>query len=225
MFKIDLTDKSDLFLDSTVQEVDHGKLYYMKDTLESIKNIDIKNFNYIVFEEDLDNMYKSEFNEFFDELIVPLIDNLNQYIFIDLELVIDEPYRVKQLFVKNIIRFFMNTLPYIYMKEFIKGSEAEGLHDALELFDDNLKTKIVTQIESNTKQYTNFNTMMGDIEETITNEKKKIKFAEKLTLLEHNMTNKLKLLDYYASIINNSGNDGLKDLFKIYLKNDLDNLL
>lgn len=225
MFAIDLTDKSDLFLDEEVQEVDHGNLYYMKESINTIKNIDIKNFNYIVFEEDLDNMYKSEFYEFFNDQIIPLIEYLNQYIFIDLDMLYDEPYRVKQVFVKNIIRFFMNTLPYIYMKGYLRSSDAEGLHDSLDLLDGDLKTKIIEQISLSKEQYANFNGVMDNIEETITNDKKRAKFTEMLTLLDQNMVNKIKLLDYFSSIISNSGNDGLKELCKTYLKNDLENIL
>ena len=226
MLKIDINDVDDQYLSSDLEDnADQGKLYYMRETLETIRKIDIKNFNYIVFEEDLDNMYKSEFQEFFSEQIVPLIHELQEYLFIDVDAILDESYRVKQLFVKNIIRFFMNTLPYIYMKEYVRSAGAEGLHDALALFDDNIGSKIVNQIESSKDQYQNFNSTMINIEETITNDKKKTKFSEMLVLLDHNMNSKIRLLDYYSSIISNSGSIGLKTLFKQYVKNDIENIL
>jgi hypothetical protein len=226
MLKIDINNIDDQYLSDNLEDIaDQGKLYYMRETLETIRKVDIKNFNYIVFEEDLDNMYKSEFQEFFIDQIVPLIHELQEYLFIDVDAILDEPYRVKQLFVKNIIRFFMNTLPYIYMKEYIHSSGAEGLHDALALFDDNIGSKIVHQIESSKDQYQNFNTTMLNIEETITNDKKKNKFSEMLVLLDHNMNSKVRLLDYYSSIISNSGSIGLKALFKQYVKNDIENIL
>lgn len=226
MLKIDINDTEDQYLSTDLEDSsDQGKLYYMRETLETIRKIDIKNFNYIVFEEDLDNMYKSEFQDFFLNQIVPLIEELNEYLHIEVDLIQDEPYRVKLLFVKNIIRFFMNTLPYIYMREFLRNGDAEGLHDALALLDDNIGKKLVQQIESSKDQYQNFNSTMLNIEDTITNDKKKSKFSEMLVLLDHNMGNKIKLLDYYSSIISNSGSIGLNTLCKLYIKNDIENLI
>jgi len=215
MFKIDKPTKIEL----------EEEFYYMQNTIDDIKNVNIKDFNYIIFEEDLDNMYKTEFLKFFNKNIKALIEDLNIYLSIDLDELFEAPYRIKLSFVKNIVRFFMNTLPYIYMKEFLSSNEVEGLHDALDLFDDNLQTNIINQIKKSQEQYSSFNTMMSDIEDTITNEKKKNKFNNMLTLLDASMTNKSKLLDYYKSIIQNSGHDGIKSLFKLYLKNDLDNII
>jgi len=225
MYKVDTTDASDLSIKAETKLVDSDELYYMKSVIDSIKKLDIKNFNYIVFEEDIDNMYKTEFNTFFNTYIVSLIKDFDQYLSISIEEIMDEPYRVKHAFVKNIVRFLMNTLPYIYMKEFLENNNAEGLHDALDMFNDDLKDNIIKQIQSANSQYSNFNTMMNDVKDTITNEKKKDKFEGMLTLLGSSMDNKSKLLDYYISIIQASGNDGLKVLFKQYLTNDLENIL
>ena len=225
MYKVDTTDASDLTVDGEVQIVDSDELYYMRNVMDNIKNVDIRNFNYIVFEEDIDNMYKSEFETFFKEYIVDLIGYLNQYLSINIDELINESYRVKHAFVKNIIRFFMNTLPYIYMKEYLENNGADGLHDALDMFNDDLKDNIIKQIVSANSQYSNFNSMMNDVKDTITNEKKKDKFEGMLSLLDSSMDNKSKLLDYYTDIIQSSGNDGLKALFKLYLKNDLENLI
>ena len=203
-------------------ELEH--MYYMQDTLDSIKNLDIKNFNYIVFEEDLDNMYKTEFLRFFTDNIVPLLSNFH-YLSIDTLDLEDEPYRVKLVFTKNIIRFIMNTLPYIYIKELLEDKDISGLHDALDVFDTNTQQKIINQISHAQKQYQSFSSMMEEIEDTITNEKKKNKFNEMLSLLDISMSNKSKLLDYYKSIIQNTGEDSLKPLVKLYLTNDLENVI
>ncbi len=227
MFQVNKTDISEFSL----KEIDNtdstkeSELYYMQDVVQNILNLNIKDFNYIVFEEDLDNMYKTEFNVFFDEYMIPLITQLDEYLSIDIEMVQSEPYRTKHAFVKNIVRFIMNTLPYIYMKEYLHDNQIDGFHDALDAFDTNVKQNIVSQIEKSKEQYNSFNSMMSDIEETITNEKKKNKFNDMLSLLDASMNNKTKLLDYYISIINDSGEEGLQKLFKIYLKNDLHNII
>jgi len=224
MFKVDTTDSSDLYLSDEVNLVDDTELYYMQNSLQNIKESNIKEFNYIVFEEDLDNMYKSEFEEFFKMKLVPLIENFDD-LNISLDELHNEPYRVKQAFAKNIIRFIMNTLPYIYMKEFMESKEVEGLHDALDLLNDDLNDNIIAQINVSKSQYNNFSSMMINIEDTITNDKKRDKFTGMLSLLDASMDNKSKLLDYYISIIVNSGNDGLRNLCTKYLKNDLNNLI
>lgn len=225
MYKVDTTDASDLSIKGEVQVVDSDELYYMQNVMDTIKNVNIREFNYIVFEEDIDNMYKTEFNTFFNNYIIDLIQHLDQYLSINIDELINEHYRVKHAFVKNIVRFFMNTLPYIYMKEYLENNGADGLHDALDMFNDDLKDNIIKQIISANSQYSNFNTMMNEVKDTITNEKKKDKFEGMLSLLESSMDNKSKLLDYYIDIIQSSGNDGLKSLFKLYLKNDLENLI
>lgn len=210
-------------------EIDNNEtteeMYYMQDTLDTILKLDIKNFNYITFEEDLNNMYKTEFLRFFDDKILPLLDDLDIYLSIDTQLLIEEPYRIKLIFTKNIIRFIMNTLPYIYVKEMLEEYETSGLHDALDVFKEGPVQKIINQISHSQSQYESFSGMMEEIEDTITNEKKKNKFNEMLSLLDISMTNKSKLLEYYKSIISNSGEDGLKTLIKKYLTNDIDNIL
>lgn len=225
MYKVQHEEK-DIYLENTESpQQEDEKLYYMQDSIDTIKNLDIINFNYIVFEEDLDNMYKTEFNYFFDNYIIELINYLDRYLSIDLTDIQEEPYRVKLSFVKNIVRFIMNTLPYIYMKSYLEDQNVEGLHDALDLFNDELRDNIISQITKSQKQYKTFNSMMTDIEDTITNEKKKNKFNGMLSLLDSSMENKKVLLDYYKSIIQNSGHDGLKELCKIYIKNDLHNII
>jgi hypothetical protein len=206
-------------------EQEESNLYYMQDVVDQISKFQIRGFNWLVFEEDLDNMYKTEFNNFFNDYIKKMVEDLNMYLAIDIADIENEPYRIKLAFVKNIARFVMNTLPYIYMKEYLEKENVEGLHDALEQLSDNTQQKICDQIENSQKQYQSFNTMMTDIEDTITNEKKKNKVSDMLNLLDASMDNKSKLLDYYKSIIQNSGSENLKKLFKIYLTEDLQNIL
>lgn len=226
MYKVQ-HEETDTFLDSISphEEKEDELLYYMQDAIDTIKNLDIKNFNYIVFEEDLDNMYKTEFNNFFNKYVIDLINYFNKYLAIELTDVQEEPYRVKLRFVKNIVRFIMNTLPYIYMKGYLENQNIEGLHDALDSFNDDLRDNLISQITKSQNQYKTFSNLMEDIEDTITNEKKKTKFNGMLTILDSSMENKKLLLDYYKSIIQNSGHDGLKELCTLYVKNDLYNII
>ncbi len=222
ILNIDTTDSSDL---TTVEEeqVLDSNLYYMDNHIDNIKNYNIKSFNYIVFEEDLDNMSKHELLSFFNDYFIELINTSELKISIDE--VIGQPYRVKLLFIKNVIRFLMNTLPYNYLKQYFEEHEVSGLHDALDLLDVDLVTELTNKIDSSNKYLENFEALMGNVETGITNEKKRNKFNEMLNLLESSMTTKTNLLQYYKSILLDTGNDSLHTLCKAYVKNDLQNLL
>ena len=221
----DSTDYSDLGPLSEINIVDNGELFYLKDMLLNILTLNIKDFNYIIFEEDLNNMYKEEFLNFFKHNMVPLVEKLNEYIAIGIEPLMMESYEIKLSFCKNIIKFVMNTLPYSHVKEFLSKSDVNGYHDALDEFNDDIVAKISNQIEIGKKQFDNFNSLMENVEDTISNEKKRDKFNKSLTLLDQSMKNKITLLDYHKSIIDNSGNDKLCELLKLYLANDSENIL
>jgi len=209
----------------TETEIENEKMQYMKDTVQSIINLDIKNFNYIIFEEDIDNMYKKEFEYFFDKFMLEILNKMNEYIYIDTSLIQYEEYRIKQIFTKNIIRFYMNTLPYVYLKGILEKKNIDGLHDALDLINENSIQLIIDSIQDSYSQYESFNVMMNEIEDTINNEKQRNAFNTKLTLLDQNMNKKLKLVKYHESIIIDSGQENLQKLLKQYLINDKENIL
>jgi len=168
---------------------------------------------------------KSEFELFLTQKIIPILNEINLYLAIDTDSLINESYRTKMLFTKNVVRFFMNSLPYTYLKEMFSKEDIGGLHDALDLLNNEIKPKLLTSISNNKDQYLNFNNLMGNIESSITNDKKKVKFNDMLSLLDQNMSNRLKLLNYYESIIENSGEEDLKKICRIYLQNDVKNIL
>lgn len=205
--------------------VENTSMYYMHDQIESIKKLEIRDFNYVIFEEDLDNMYKTEFEKFFNEYVIEMIESLSEYLAIDVDYIEQEPYRIKLLFTKNIVRFIMNTLPYIFIKEYLATKNIDGLHDALDELEENIVDKLIGQINISQSEYDSFNALMSNVSSTITNDKKKANFESKLSLLEITLSSKEKLLDYYKLVISNSGNDGLKALVKKYLLNDLDNIV
>lgn len=207
---------------NTIQET---SMYYMQDHIDAIRSLSIKNFNYIIFEEDLDNMYKTEFEKFFKEYMIELINDLSFYVAIDIDNIQNESYRVKLIFSKNIVRFVMNTLPYIFVKEFLEKIGVEGLHDAYDALSADIQQKLISQINVSQAEYNSFSSLMTNISSSITNDKKKVSFDEKLDLLETTMSSKEKLLNYYKDIIQNSGNDGLQKIIKKYLLNDLDNII
>jgi len=218
--QIDTTDSSDLTTVEEIQTFDN-ELYYMDEHVQNIKDYDIKNFNYILFEEDLDNMTKQEFLEFIKKHEFLLNDCL-----LDISLEeVDDTYRAKLTFLKNNIRFLMNTLPYNYLKQYLEDYEISGLHDALDTLNKDLVNELLNKIDESNKHFVNFELLMGNVEEGITNDKKRAKFNEMLNLLGSSMDNKIDLLQYHKSILLNTGNDSLQELCKLYVKNDLSNIL
>ena len=203
---------------------DHGYEYYLQKPIQQIKDLDIKNFNFIIFEEDIDNMEADEFKNFYDNWFIPAIEYLNNYLDIDISTIQFKTFRLKQIFVKNIIKFVMNTLPYTYFKNYLNTCSVESFHEALDHLD-GIKEKLLEQVYVLNKQYTNFVELMSNIEDTIANEKKRNQFNDMLTLLDTNMDSKFKITEYQKHVIQDTPEQSLKDLMKKYLQNDADNLL
>ena len=203
---------------------DHGYEYYLQKPIQQIKDLDIKNFNFIIFEEDIDNMEADEFKNFYDNWFIPAIEYLNNYLDIDISTIQFKTFRLKQIFVKNIIKFVMNTLPYTYFKNYLNTCSVESFHEALDHLD-GIKEKLLEQVYALNKQYTNFVELMSNIEDTIANEKKRNQFNDMLTLLDTNMDSKFKITEYQKHVIQDTPEQSLKDLMKKYLQNDADNLL
>jgi hypothetical protein len=89
----------------------------------------------------------------------------------------------------------------------------------------NLQDKLIDSINSNRTEFENFSNLMKDVEENITNDKKKNSFNGRLKLLDDNMSDKLKLLNYHENIIKSSSVIKLIDLCKKYINQDYKNII
>ena len=200
--------------------------HYLEPYINYIETLDIKNFNYLIFLEDLDNMHQVEFNTFFENEFKTIVKLINRHISFDISDLDDQPYRIKLLFAKNIVKFYMFDLPYNYLKNHIFATGCENMYDALKEFDEqDVKSKLIDQIHQMKRQYNNFNELINNLEDTISNDKKRDKFTDIIMLLDTNMDLKLKLLKYHVTLINNSEALKLVDLIKIYLDNDSYNII
>jgi len=230
MYKIDSTDKSELGINS-VKVLDDGKLYYMRSFKEKILNIDIQSFNYIVFEEDIDNMSFSEFNQYFKNDFFEIVEFFEQYLYLNSDTIYgmenkSDNYILNKTFVKNIITFLMMSLPYTYFKSSLKKFEIDGFHSALDAINENNMIESINQeVADQIQDQYNFNNLIVNLEDNITNKSKKDKLQDMIGVLTLNVEDKVKLLEWYISIIENSGEESLKELCKIYLKNDTLNIL
>jgi hypothetical protein len=171
-------------------------------------------------------MHQLEFNTFFDNEFKTIVKLINRHISFDISDLDDQPYRIKLLFAKNIVKFYMFDLPYNYLKNHIFANDCENMYDALKEFDEqDVKSKLIDQIHQMKRQYNNFNELINNLEDTISNDKKRDKFTDIVMLLDTNMDLKLKLLKYHTTLINNSESLKLVELIKIYLDNDSYNII
>jgi len=229
MFRIDTTDKSELGISST-EILDYGNHYYMKPYKDKIRDLDIRNFNYIVFDEDINNMIYDEFKNYYTTDFSKIIELMNEYIFIDTDLIKNMEDNSTDLtkiktYVKNVTKFYMMTLPYIHLKDIIP-SDIKGFHDVLDFINDcNVIELIIKSIDKNIEEQNNFYKLMKNVQDEIVNNKKKDKMDDMTKVLEININEKIKVFEYYKSLIKLSSNEKLKDLLKQYIKNDIKNIL
>jgi len=207
------------------KSVETPEVYYMTNVIEDIKNLNIKNFNYIIFEEDLDNMSKADFNYFLKEELSPIIYKMRDKLDIDIDLIYSSNIGAQQIYVKNVVRFIMNTLPYIYLRGYIDTLEMENYHDILDDLKVNTIDKMILRIQEASKQYSSFNDIMNGLEDNLPNDKKKENFNDMLALLDTSTQAEKRLLHYQEEIIDNSSSEGLFELLKIYLNKDRDNII
>jgi len=208
-------------------EMEYGKLYYMKEYNEKILNLDIKNFNYIIYDDDIDNTTFDEFYQYYEDMFLETLYEINKYLYVDLSnFSKDNDLEKNKMVIKNIVRFYMMGLPYTYLKSILKEYQIGGFHDALEVINQsNNKANIIKAIEKAIDEQYSFVELMKNVNETVSNKSKKENMLELIDTLDSNVNNKVKVLNYFKSIISASGEEGIRELLKIYLKNDYINII
>lgn len=198
---------------------------YVDYIYNAVKTLDIKNFNFVIFEEDIDNMSVLEFDVYYNDIfinkIIPLMQN---YLNIDISYFDDQSSANKRGVVKSIIKFYTTFLPYNYLKQFISSKATENKYDALELINSNIKQVLVDCIANSKSEYNNFMKLMNNVKTSLSTDKKKDKFDSMLTILDSNIGDKVKMNDYFGSIIQTSSSDSLIELCKLYIKSDYENI-
>ena len=210
------TDKIDV-LDDRFEYVDY--------IFNTVKNLDIKGFNFLIFEEDIDNMSVVEFDLFYNDIFAnKIIPEIQNYLNIDISYFDDQNLDNKRGVLKSIIKFYTTFLPYNYLKQYIATKPTENKYDALEMIDSNIKQTLIDTISNSKSEYNNFLKLMQNVKTNLSTDKKKDKFDSMLTILDSNIGDKVKMNEYFGSIIQTSSNDSLIELCKLYIKNDYENI-
>jgi len=220
----DLTDINDISVNDKLEVLDdtEGFLKYIYDC---VLKCDISNFNFIIFNEDIDSLSDREFLKYYDGKFQEILQIINEYVYISLDIIDDNSIDNKRKMVKNIITFFLNTLPYTYLKTYLNKNSIESIHEAISMIDISIQDKLIDSIHNNRIEFENFGKLMVDVGENINNDKKKNIFDGRLKLLENNMDKKLKLLQYHENIIKSSSVINLVDLCKKYINQDFVNII
>ena len=212
---------------TTADKIDvlDDRFEYVDYIFNTVKNLDIRGFNFIIFEEDIDNMSVVEFelfyNDIFSNKIIPEIQN---YLNIDISYFDDQTLDNKRGVLKSIIKFYTTFLPYNYLKQYITTKPTENKYDALEMIDSNIKQTLIDTISNSKSEYNNFLKLMQNVKTNLSTDKKKDKFDSMLTILDSNIGDKVKMNEYFGSIIQTSSTDSLIELCKLYIKNDYENI-
>ena len=202
-----------------------NRFEYVEYIFDTIRTLDIKQFSFVIFEEDIDNMSINEFelyyNNQFKDRIIPEIQN---YLNIDISIFDNQSIESRRNILKHIIKFYTTFLPYNYLKQFISSKTTENKYDALELINDNIKTVLCDAITNSKTEYNNFIKLMYNVKSNLSTEKKKDKFDSMLNILDSNVGDKIKMNEYFNSVIETSSVDSLIELCKSYIKNDYANI-
>lgn len=206
-------------------EILDDRFAYVEYILEAVKNLDIKNFNFVIFEEDVDNMSVLEFDIYYEDVFInKIIPAMQHYLNIDISYFDNQSSVNKRGVIKSIVKFYTTFLPYNYLKQYISSNGTENKYDALELIDSNIRQVLSDSIVNSKTEYGNFLKLMNNVKSSLSTDKKKDKFDSMLNILDSNIGDKVKMNDYFGSIIQTSSTDSLIELCKLYIKNDYDNI-
>jgi len=212
-----------------------------------LHGIDIKNFNYYLFESDLEKLQDRELKIVMDSLIQDFLDNLNEnYLDIDLESFKALIKEDKKTILKKFILFFMQILPFEILKPILKTLHTNGLgNDIIDnsfilndlkspnlnllnnIFDyDNqnihlLKDLILDEINKKINKTKNFITIVDEILES----SKKNTLENSRDIFEEHVIKQNNYYGVYKSIIQNTDLEKIVRLFRTYIQNDYLNIV
>lgn len=208
---------------------------FLKDACDEISNLNILDFNYDQFKEDINDFNLEEFNDFFNVKILDILQKIeDDYLYLkydQIDLLNHKPLiksivNYKLDMVEIIIEFLMFKLPYVYLKKLInqESINTDNYYDILE--DINLKEKLIKIMEQENNSLKNLGTLLNTIKlNNIKDENEIKKRYNKKDNLNQNLDKRANINYYYVQLIESTPLDNLKRLFTIYLENDLENII
>jgi len=207
---------------------------------------DIKNFNYYLFEGDIEKLQPDEFEFASNELIEKFINEVNEnYLNIDINYLTHKNEYEKKIFLKKFILFFMQILPYEILKPILKDyntlstlnpSDSLVLEDTfntpsetilyrvLDYDNDNIykiKDLLLEQLDKKIKKMSNFINIIDEVMEL----SKKNTLEDSRDIFEDHVNTQNNYYKIYKSVIQNTDLEKLVNLFRKYIEKDYLNLI
>jgi hypothetical protein len=209
---------------------DDNVLFLVGKDLKYLWDLDIKNFNYIIFENDLENINDNEFEYFWNKFFIPWIERLNEnYIEIDLEkfkFQLTNTYE-KKFLIKKFAHFLMMFFPYYIIKNIFQNNSVEELAQAYRLIDywkenpEILRQEFRIEFEKVSNKSKNLlNSLTNLLQFT-----KKGELEHSIELLERQLTKQEVYLKLFLEFIEQTESDKIINLIKTYVNNDFENLI
>jgi len=177
--------------------------------LKYLRDFDIKNFNYYMFEDDIDNMTPGEFEWWYKAAFEPWLQNLDEnYLDIeydDLSMYFKNPEE-KILFLKKFVNFIMFFLPFQIIKYFLKSNGFDNLNSYLETIDSGadgtraliqLRTDLINIIDEEISRVDNFVSTLATFEKVA----KKNLVESSIDLLDNHIKKRNYFLEVFKEII------------------------
>ncbi len=228
-----------------IREPEDDSKFTMTSEIEYLMDLDIKNFNYYVFESDIEKLSHEEFEYWYQEYFFDWINNLNnRFLDIDIETLgrnFKNPDE-KRFFLKKIVFFVMHIFPYEILKNVVQDiktypemlpedmslSDLDDLYenDFYNIFDiDNpniykLKEVISKLLNNRIVKLTNWINILDDFS-TVS---KKDTLEDSVKLLGTHIDKQNMYNNMYIDIIEDTPLDKVVQLFNIYIQMDYLNI-
>lgn len=213
----------------------YSQFDYMYSQIKEIKEINIREFNFDQFKEDINDMKLEFFNMFFNEKIMDLFYDIEEnYLFLNYEQLdllnhkplIKENVRNKIEMVEIIVDFYMFKLPYVYFPKMINNNKELDIYDLLK--DVDLKEKLIKTISEDNNSLRNLSVLLNSLNKTQSKKMDEIELNKRtldLENLNNNLNRKANINYYYTNLINSTSSLNLQTLLSKYIDNDINNIV
>lgn len=213
----------------------YSQFDYMYSQIKEIKEINIREFNFDQFKEDINDMKLEFFNMFFNEKIMDLFYDIEEnYLFLNYEQLdllnhkplIKENVRNKIEMVEIIVDFYMFKLPYVYFPKMINNNKELDIYDLLNDID--LKEKLIKTISEDNNSLRNLSVLLNSLNKTQNKKMDEIELNKRMLDLENlnnNLNKKANINYYYTNLINSTSTLNLQALLNKYIDNDVNNII
>ena len=213
----------------------YSQFDYMETQIKEIKEINIREFNFDQFKEDINDMKLEFFNMFFNEKIMDLFYDIEEdYLFLNYEQLdllnhkplIKDTVKSKIEMVEIIVDFYMFKLPYVYFPKMINNHKELDLYDLIN--DVDLKDKLIKTISEDNNSLRNLSVLLNSLNKTQNKKMDEIELNKRTLDLENlntNLNKKANINYYFTNLINSTSTANLQTLLFKYVDNDITNIL